>query len=83
MWRDSSCVTMGKLFKPKWAGLSEKSNRFQLSCILSFGRSLILWKISEAVVWLYGLTAAMPAMHCEERGTPVNTGFAIARLDEL
>lgn len=74
---------MSKLSKPERTGLSEKSNGFQLSGILSVGRSLILWNISEAVVWLLGLLAAVPGMPCEERRTLEGSGFATAGLDEL
>lgn len=74
-------MTSGKLSTPERAGLSGKSNRFQLSCILSVGRSLILWNISEA--WSDHDLAAMPAIHCEERNTLTGSGFAIAGLDEL
>lgn len=74
---------MGQLSNPERTGLSGKSTRFQLSCILSVGRSLILWSISEAVVWLHGLLAAVRAMHCEERNTLGGSGFATGGLDEL
>lgn len=75
-------MTRGKLSRHEGVGLLGEANRFQLLCILSFSRSLILWIILEAAVWLHGLLAAMPAMHCEERRTHVGLGFAIAGLDE-